>query len=164
MLLLKPEGGRLMDNFDLSNFKEDGEDAIPTPDPEKEKPIPFDDSDVPAKPVSRKPLSMGAGTPVKTPAPAATPAAPPPPVRPAAKPGEGPVARSAAVASTPIGRISGLKTFFTKLHPGALDFLDEQVGIWLNAHPEVHIKKTNVAVGDVMSKKTEPNIILNVWY
>ncbi len=67
-------------------------------------------------------------------------------------------------ALVPEARISGLKTFFTKLHPGALVFLDEQVTEWLKAHPDVQIKRTNVSVGEVMSKKTEPNIIINVWY
>ena len=61
-------------------------------------------------------------------------------------------------------RITGVKTFFTKLHPGAIDFLDEQIAGWLRDNPEIEIKQTNVNTGDVQSKKTEPNIIITVWY
>lgn len=160
-----------MDNFDLINFKENEDDGFPPPDPELDKPIPFDDSDSAPKPVSRKPLSMGAGAGAKTPTPpvrAVAPAAPVQPVkpaqRPAAKAGDRPAARAATAAVVPGERISGLKTFFTKLHPGALVFLDEQVTEWLKAHPDIQIKRTNSSVGDVMSKKTEPNLILSVWY
>ena len=157
-----------MDNFDLINFKEDGEDAFPPPDPEADKPIPFDDSDSVPKPVSRQPLSMGAGVSAKQPTAPETAVVPPAPVKPAQRPavktGDRPATHPATSAVAPEERISGLKTFFTKLHPGALVFLDEQVTEWLKAHPDVQIKRTNVSVGEVMSKKTEPNIILSVWY
>ena len=158
-----------MDNFDLINFKENnGEDAFPPPDPEADKPIPFDDSDSVPKPVSRKPLSMGAGVSAKKPTAPERAVVPPAPVkpaqRPAAKTGDRPAAPAATSAVAPEERISGLKTFFTKLHPGALIFLDEQVTEWLKAHPDVQIKRTNVSVGEVMAKKTEPNIIIYVWY
>ena len=157
-----------MDNFDLINFKENGEDAFPPPDPEADKLIPFDDSESAPKPVSRKPLSMGAGASAKMPAPPEKAVVPPAPVKPAqrlaAKTDDRPAAPAAPSAVVPEERISGLKTFFTKLHPGALIFLDEQVTEWLKAHPDVQIKRTNVSVGEVMAKKTEPNIIINVWY
>jgi hypothetical protein len=66
-----------------------------------------------------------------------------------------------AVSST---RITGVKTFFTKLHPGAIEFLDEQICMWLKGNPGVSIKQTNVTTGLVQSKKTEPNILITVWY
>ncbi len=168
-----------MDNFDLINFKENEDDGFPPPDPELDKPIPFDDSDSAPKPVSRKPLSMGAGAGEKQPTPperAVAPVAPVKPVKPAQRPaantgerpaantGDRPAARAATSAVVPGERISGLKTFFTKLHPGALVYLDEQVTEWLKANPDIQIKRTNSSVGDVMSKKTEPNLILSVWY
>ena len=160
-----------MDNFDLINFKENEDEGFPPPDPEVDKPIPFDDSDSAPKPVSRKPLSMGAGASAKQPTPperAVVPAAPVQPVKPAQRPvaktGDRPAARAATSAVDPGERITGLKTFFTKLHPGALVFLDEQVTEWLKAHPDIQIKRVNSSVGEVMSKKTEPNLILNIWY
>jgi hypothetical protein len=61
-------------------------------------------------------------------------------------------------------RITGVKTFYTKLHPGAMEFLDEQVSNWLRDNPGVNVKWTNVVIGDVAAKKTEPNIIMSVWY
>ena len=61
-------------------------------------------------------------------------------------------------------RITGVKTFFTKLHAGAIEFLDEQICKWLMENPGVTIKLTNTTVGEVAAKKTEPNIIITVWF
>jgi len=137
-----------------------------------EKPIPFDNGEKPTPPggpataapsVSRAPLNLGgAGKPVAAaPTPAAAPPAAPAP-RPAAPV---PVRRTVPEAPVPSGaRITGVKTFFTKLHPGALEFMDEQIGGWLKEHPEVYIKHTNITTGEVQAKKTEPNIIITLWY
>ncbi len=113
-----------------------------------DKPIPFDDSDTSDKGVSHAPLDLGGTSPVQIPK-IETP-------KPAAK------KPTEKTAST--DRIAGVKTFFTKLHPGALNFLDEQITRWLTENPGVQIKRTNVATGQVQAKKTEPNIIITVWY
>lgn len=152
-----------MDNFDLENFDE----KIPAPSQEGMT-IPFDDSDPPpaaAPPVSRKPLTLG-GSGSTTPQ-----AASPKPQAPAPKPVQRPASQAGAVAKKVAQaangasrRITGVKTFYTKLHPGALDFLDEQIADWLKANPTVIIKQTNVTVGEVQAKKTEPNLIVSLWY
>jgi hypothetical protein len=64
----------------------------------------------------------------------------------------------------PAERIIGVKTFFTKLHTGAVIFLDEQITEWLQKNPDIVIKRTNTVVGEIQAKKTEPNIIITVWY
>ncbi|MFA7485329.1 MAG: hypothetical protein WCZ89_04840, partial [Phycisphaerae bacterium] len=61
-------------------------------------------------------------------------------------------------------KITGIKIFFTKLHAGAIDFLSEQITEWLKQNPDVHIKRTNAVVGEIAAKKTEPNLIITVWY
>lgn len=61
-------------------------------------------------------------------------------------------------------RITAAKTFFTKLHAGAIDFLNEQITNWLKNNPGVSIKLTNVVTGEIQGKKTEPNLIITVWY
>lgn len=122
-------------------------------------------------PVSRAPLNLGGGVTAAVPAPAApavTPATAPGPVKPAA-----PAPAAAAPRPMPprpvptVGtadRVTGCKTFFTKLHPGAIDFLDEQITQWLKDNPGVVIKMTNTATGEVQGKKTEGNILMTVWY
>lgn len=127
-----------------------------------DQPIPFDDVDKPiplgngpsndSPGVSRAPLTLGGsgGQPAPKPAPKIVTSTPI-----ATKP-TAPVAAGA--------RITGVKTFFTKLHPGALEFLDEQINGWLTKNPQVSIKHTNITTGLVQSKKTEPNIIITVWY
>jgi len=145
-----------------------------------DKPIPFDDGSgepTPAagKPansspgVSRAPLNLGGGG-GSAPAPARRPVAKPAP-RPVAKPAPR-AASPQSVARQPVGvpglgsgeRITSCKVFFAKLHAGALDFLSDQISAWLKENPSIQIKHTNVAVGDVQAKKTEPNILITVWY
>jgi hypothetical protein len=130
------EGGNL-DNLNLDN-----------PD----KPIPFDDVGANESGISHSPLDLGGSRAVeipKTEAPkqvVTTTSTPKP-----------------ATAAT-CERITGVRTFFTKLHPGAINFLDEQITEWLKKNPDITIKRTNVTVGEIQSKKTEPNILITVWY
>lgn len=133
-----------MDDFDLDNIG--GNEDLNAP-------IPFDDEDTNETSVSHAPLDLGGGaTPVEAPKPEA--AAPEAVAR--AKPA-GPGAASSE-------RITGVRTFFTKLHSGAIDFLDEQISEWLKKNPNIKIKRTNTVTGEVQGKKTEPNIIITVWY
>lgn len=131
-----------MDNFDSS--KVPGNEKL-------DAPIPFDDVNT-SKTVSHSPLTLGGGGPVEAPKIKAAPHL----TRPAEKKPQEKIVSS--------DRITGIKTFFAKLHPGAMEFLDEQIGNWLKKNPGVTIKRTNVTTGEVQAKKTEPNIIITVWY
>lgn len=138
-----------MDNFESNNFN----------DQDFNDPIPLDDSsDVGETGISHAPLDLGGSKAVeisKTNVPKQ--AAPKQEVTKQA------VAKSAEnVISTE--RIEGVRTFFTKLHPGAINFLDEQITEWLKKNPDIHIKRTNVTIGQIQAKKTEPNILITVWY
>jgi len=135
-----------MDNFEMSSFN----------NPDLDKPIPFDDSGPSESGVSHAPLELG-GSAVSIPKPTAP--------KPAAKPTASPATAANPVPQTaPTGRIEGVKTFFTKLHPGAINFLDEQIARWLKENPNVTVKRTNIVVGEVQAKKTEPNILISVWF
>lgn len=166
-----------MDNLDFHNPLVPNLDLpIPLDDDE---PIRIDDLDKPlpvnnAAPnnavpnkgnVSHTPLNLGG-----PPAPAAPRAATPVPAAPAAAVPVARIQMPKGAVKKPVAqivsseRITGIKTFFTKLHPGAVQFLDEQICNWLAANPGVVVKRTNVTTGDVQSKKTEPNILVSVWY
>lgn len=146
---------RYMDN--LGNNHPAGNDN-------SDKPIPFDDglgqqSPLSSDPVagspgvSRAPLNLGGGgnpTAAKAVAPKIATSSP--------------ISQKPAERTTSTERITGVKTFFTKLHPGALEFLDEQINGWLKDNPNVRVKHTNVTTGEVQAKKTEPNIIICLWY
>ena len=98
--------------------------------------------------VSHSPLNLG-GSSETWPAAAA-------PVRPAVK---------KPVTPAPGGdRITGVRIFFTKLHAGTVDFLSEQIAEWLARNPEIRIKSTDTTVGEIQAKKTEPNLIITVWF
>ncbi|MHC4431937.1 MAG: hypothetical protein ACYTBS_08865 [Planctomycetota bacterium] len=142
-----------MDNLDLGN---------PGPqNPNKpislDGPIPFDNISPGESGVSHAPLDLGGASAAPSPKAAAP--------QPAAKPsgstltGEKPAGK---IAST--DRIVGMKTFYTKLHGGAITFLEEQIARWLKANPDIIVKRTNVVTGPVVGKKVEPNIIITIWY
>ena len=61
-------------------------------------------------------------------------------------------------------RITHVKTFFIKLHAGSLEFMDVQISKWLLENPGIIIHRTDTCVGEVVAKKTEQNLIINVWY
>ena len=140
----------------------DNPNLIHPSDQDPDKPIPLgDDLDKPlkkeeatAKNVSHSPLDLGNSRP------AGVQRIPPKPAQP--KPVTQ-VAHTAAPALS-LGRITSIRTFFTKLHVGALSFLDDQIMDWLKKNPDIIIKQTNICVGEVQGKKTEPNIVITVWY
>ena len=61
-------------------------------------------------------------------------------------------------------RITAMKTFYTKLFPGSISSIDEQITLWLKDNPDVRIKYTNVVTGTIIDKSTEPHLIVTVWY
>jgi hypothetical protein len=132
-----------------------------------DKPIPFDDGTGDAS-VSHSPLSLGGSNTPQAPGTAIPkPAAPKPAVQKPAMPKievPKPALQKVETKKVSASRITGVKTFFTKLHPGAMDFLDGQITKWLKENPGVIIKRTNTVTGDVQAKKTEPNIIITIWY
>ena len=127
-----------MDN--LSNISPDNNDS--------NEPIPFDESE--GTSISHAPLNLGGSDTAPLPTPTS------PPARTVVKKQE------QKVSST--DRITGVRTFFTKLHAGAIDFLSEQITEWLKKNPGIKIKQTNTTIGEIQAKKTEPNIIITVWY
>ena len=134
-----------MDNFDSSK---------PSPDEKPNAPIPFDD-DLGDTNISHSPLDLGGSDTVEAP----NIKAPTQMVKPVAKEQE-PAEKTISSSE----RITGVRTFFTKLHAGAIAFLDEQITNWLKDNPSIAIKRTNVTTGDIQGKKTEPNILITVWY
>jgi DNA-binding Lrp family transcriptional regulator len=137
-----------MDNFDISKAGSgDADELIPL-----NKPVPFDNDDTSDSNVSHTPLDLGGAGTTKAPAEPASSS-----VKPTTK-----VPVGKAVSSS--DRITGVKTFFTKLHAGSIEFLDGQITEWLRANPGITIKRTNTVTGEIKSKQTEPNIIITVWY
>jgi len=139
-----------MDNFNGSGFGgQNNNDPIPL-DQDFDKPIPLDDISIGGGGISHAPLDLGGSSPVEMPK--------------IEVPKPAPVAQKPAEKVTSSDRITGVKTFFTKLHPGAINFLDEQITKWLAENPEVAIKRTNIITGEIQGKKTDPNIIITVWF
>lgn len=127
-----------MSDFDVRN--------IPDAPPPDDEPIPFDDSDDQSESIiSNSPLDLSSSGAVSMEQEPSKPTVP------------------KEIASS-TDRITGMKVFFTKLHAGSLNFLTQQINEWLSENPGVVIKRTNVTVGDVISKKTEPNLIITIWY
>jgi hypothetical protein len=115
------------------------------------EPIPFD-NDTSGAGVSHSPLDLGGGG-----------AAKPLKIETPAQPG-GLTAKKPAEKINSVERITGVRTFFTKLHAGAIEFLDEVITKWLKDNPGISIKRINMITGEIQGKKTEPNIVITVWY
>lgn len=57
-----------------------------------------------------------------------------------------------------------VKTFHCKLNNESLDFLDQQINEWLDAHPQYEVKLVSSSVGDWTGKTgREPNLVVQVW-
>jgi hypothetical protein len=57
-----------------------------------------------------------------------------------------------------------LRTFHGKLSREGLEYLDNQVNEWLDAHPDVEIKNVTSTVGTFEGKIRELALVLNIWY
>ncbi len=145
-----------MDDFGNNNFSNQNlNDPISTED-KLDKSTPLGGDDTGETSVSHSPLNLGgSGT-----APAHKIEA----TKPTAKKPTQQMVSSDPSASLSAGRITGVKTFFTKLHPGAMEFLDEQIAKWLKENPSIVIQQANTTTGEIQGKKTESNIIITVWY
>jgi hypothetical protein len=128
-----------------------------TPKEGLDAPIPFDDDDSNDMSVSHSPLNLGGSSSVEVPKAKAA-------VKPQVQKPSAPAAKVSAGGAASSERITGIRTFFTKLHAGAINFLDEQITNWLKENPDIVIKRANVVTGEIQGKKTEPNIIITVWY
>lgn len=56
-----------------------------------------------------------------------------------------------------------MKSFHCRLTGDSLEFLDQQINEWLDAHPQYEVKMVTTSVGMWSGKLKEPNLIVNVW-
>jgi hypothetical protein len=56
-----------------------------------------------------------------------------------------------------------VRSFHCKLTGDSLEFLDNQINDWLDAHPEYEVKMVTTSVGEWSGKLKEPALIVNVW-
>ena len=56
-----------------------------------------------------------------------------------------------------------VKSFHAKLTGESLEFLDQQINQWLDAHPQYEVKFVSTSVGEWTGKLKEPNLIVQVW-
>ena len=56
-----------------------------------------------------------------------------------------------------------VKSFHCKLTGDSLEFLDQQINEWLDAHPQYEVKFVTSSIGTWTGKSKEPNMIVNVW-
>ena len=118
---------------------------------ENEQPIPFDDDPIDNENISHSPLDLGGGDSDTGEGELIAEVARPSPKKPAEQ----------IVSSE---RITGMRTFFTKLQGGSIEYLDGQITNWLKENPGITVKLTNMTSGPVIGKTTEPNLIITVWY
>jgi hypothetical protein len=57
-----------------------------------------------------------------------------------------------------------VKTFHGKLSDAGLEYVDDAINTWLDAHPEVDVKFVTTNVGMFDGKFKDLALIVNVWY
>jgi len=65
--------------------------------------------------------------------------------------------------TNPTGAIR-VKSFHGRLSDNGLEYLDNAINDWLDAHPEIDIKFVTSTEGMFDGKIKEPALILNVWF
>lgn len=56
-----------------------------------------------------------------------------------------------------------VRSFHCKLNTEAMEFLDQQINEWLDAHPQYEVKFVTTGVGEWVGKTREPNFVVQVW-
>jgi hypothetical protein len=57
------------------------------------------------------------------------------------------------------------RVFHSKIQETGLEFMQDQINQWLDAHPEIEVKQVGHMVGEFSGKSShEPNVIVMVWY
>ncbi|KPK75165.1 MAG: hypothetical protein AMJ79_12385 [Phycisphaerae bacterium SM23_30] len=57
-----------------------------------------------------------------------------------------------------------VKTFHVRLSETAMMSLDDHINEWLDDTPGAEVKFCNTAVGLFEAKRSEPHLIMNIWY
>lgn len=56
-----------------------------------------------------------------------------------------------------------VKTFSGKTNEQSLEYLDQKINEWLDAHPEYEVKFATAVPGEIIGKTKEPGIFISVW-
>lgn len=56
-----------------------------------------------------------------------------------------------------------VRSFHCKLVGESLEFLDQQINEWLDAHPQYEVKFVTTCIGEWTGKIREPNLIVQIW-
>ncbi|MFP4354905.1 MAG: hypothetical protein ACLFUJ_07240 [Phycisphaerae bacterium] len=56
------------------------------------------------------------------------------------------------------------RIFHSKLAATSLEFMESQINDWLDSDDDIDVKDVGHVIGDMTGKKTEPNLIVMVWY
>ena len=56
-----------------------------------------------------------------------------------------------------------VRTFHAKLTEDALNYMDQCINEWLDAHPQYEVKFVNSTIGTMTGKIKEPQLICQVW-
>jgi hypothetical protein len=57
-----------------------------------------------------------------------------------------------------------IRVFHAKLGDQAMSHMEELINEWIDESPDIEIKFTSTTVGVVEGKRSEPHLIVTVWY
>jgi len=57
-----------------------------------------------------------------------------------------------------------VRSFIGKISGPGLEYMDNNINLWLDAHPDVEVKFVTSTVGPTDGKSSETSIVMNLWY
>ena len=57
-----------------------------------------------------------------------------------------------------------VRSFLGKISGPGMEFMDNNINLWLDSHPEVEVKFVTTTIGPTDGKSNDTSIVMNLWY
>ncbi len=57
-----------------------------------------------------------------------------------------------------------VRSFLGKISGPGMEYMDNNINLWLDAHPEVEVKFVTTTIGPTDGKANDTSIVMNLWY
>ncbi len=57
-----------------------------------------------------------------------------------------------------------VRSFLGKISGPGMEYMDNNINLWLDSHPEVEVKFVTTTIGPTDGKSNDTSIVMNLWY
>jgi len=57
-----------------------------------------------------------------------------------------------------------VRSFLGKISGPGMEYMDNNINLWLDAHPDVEVKFVTTTIGPTDGKSNDTSIVMNLWY